>query len=294
MKKIALFLTAGLMMAAPAWAEDGKISPPPPLMDELASPKPVVPTISEQPREFSAEKPAVVVEPLPPDVSAPAFVNDAAPLVTPYPVSSAEEKQKPKSRAAKKTKKSSPPPVELTSEEKTEDVLNTLLQYQGDLPALLLGEAMDQSYRHNPTLRAARAQVKAVFERVPQALANYQPNVTASAAVTAADNNNDPGADTSGTEKTAAVNLTQPVFRGGRTVAAKRAADALVDAQLAALATTERRILFQTAQSYMDVMRAQANAGVNKKNRDVIQRQLSATRDRFRVGGCHEYRRCPG
>jgi hypothetical protein len=135
MKKIALFLTAGLMMAAPAWAEDGKISPPPPLMDELASPKPVVPTISEQPREFSAEKPAVVVEPLPPDVSAPAFVNDAAPLVTPYPVSSAEEKQKPKSRAAKKTKKSSPPPVELTSEEKTEDVLNTLLQYQGDLPA---------------------------------------------------------------------------------------------------------------------------------------------------------------
>src|SRR5262245_5163463 len=43
-----------------------------------------------------------------------------------------------------------------------------------------LESALAQAYRNNPTLNAARAQLRSLDEGVPQALAGYRPRVTAS------------------------------------------------------------------------------------------------------------------
>lgn len=147
-----------------------------------------------------------------------------------------------------------------------------------------LQAALQNTYVNNPSLRAARAAVKAVYERVPQALANVQPTITASGAVTYSDTRNDPGADANGTQKQAGLDLTQPLFRGGRTIAEVRGADALIDANLAALASTERQILYSAVVAYMDVVRTKDVMDVNEKNRDAIARQYKASKDRFKAG----------
>lgn len=147
-----------------------------------------------------------------------------------------------------------------------------------------LQTALQNTYLNNPTLRAARAGVKAVYETVPQALANFQPTVTASGALTYADTQNDPGADANGTQKQAGLDLTQPLYRGGRTLAQVRGADAVIDANLAALASTERQVLYNAVIAYMDVVRAKDVMQVNEKNRDAIARQFKASQDRFRAG----------
>ncbi len=44
--------------------------------------------------------------------------------------------------------------------------------------AQTLAEALAGAYASNPTLRAARAELRAVNEGVPQALSNWRPNLT--------------------------------------------------------------------------------------------------------------------
>lgn len=170
---------------------------------------------------------------------------------------------------------------------KSDRALNTITDLVTDTssaPEISLNAALREAYVQNPTLRAARAQVKATFEQLPQALSGWQPNVNADANVEYSSTDTEPGDGTDGIEKSASVSLTQPLYRGGRTIAGTRAAQATIDAQLATLATTERAVLYSTAQSYMDLLRDQATVRVNEKNRDVIARQLKATQDRFRVG----------
>ncbi len=169
--------------------------------------------------------------------------------------------------------------------EKTERVIDTLIKSAGaGAETLSITDALHDAYLSNPTLRAARAEVKAAFEKKPQAAAYWQPDVSAAVDVTYKGIKTDPGESEGALEKSASVALVQPLYRGGRTLAGVRGANAEVDAQLAILASTERLILFRTAQAYMDVLSAQANVGVNERNRDVIARQLRAAQDRFRLG----------
>lgn len=153
---------------------------------------------------------------------------------------------------------------------------------QGEL--MSLEDALLLAYRTNPNLGAARAAVKSTYEQLPQALSGWLPRLDATAGVDYKRASPDPGSTADGTEKTAGVTLTQPLYRGGKTSASIRAARALIDAQLATLATTERQVLYRTGAAYMDVLRAEAALKVNEKNRAVIARQLTATRDRFQAG----------
>lgn len=174
-----------------------------------------------------------------------------------------------------------------TTQQKTDretDLIADLVTDISSVPDVTLTDALRETYIQNPTLRAARAQVKTTFEQLPQALAFWQPMVNANAGVEYSSTGIDPGRGQDGVEKSVGVTLEQPLYRGGRTQAGTRAAQATIDAQLATLATIERGILFATAQTYMDLLRDQATVRVNEKNRDVIARQLRATQDRFRVG----------
>jgi TolC family type I secretion outer membrane protein len=76
----------------------------------------------------------------------------------------------------------------------------------------------------------------------------------------------------------------QSLYRGGRTVAGTRRAEASVLAERQVLTSVEQDVLLSAATSYMDVWRDQSVLQLNVSNERVLQRQLEASRDRFEVG----------
>lgn len=146
--------------------------------------------------------------------------------------------------------------------------------------------ALSSTYENNPALKAARAETRAVFERLPQAEAGWRPRVSMNANVSAADGSVEPdmGADGSYLTRGASLNLNQPLYRGGRTSADTEAARNVIRAQLARLDRTEQLVLFDAITAYLDVLQNEALLTLATNNRAVISRQLDATRKRFDVG----------
>lgn len=153
--------------------------------------------------------------------------------------------------------------------------------------AQTLPEALSQAYDTNPTLRAARAALRSVNENVPQELSNWRPNVTAGASAGARRTDVDADgtdSDENLTPLTANIDVTQPIYRGGRTIAGTERAENEVRAQRESLRSTEQGVLLNAATSYTDVWRDQAVLQLNINNENVLAQQLEATQDRFEVG----------
>ncbi|MFQ6018972.1 MAG: TolC family outer membrane protein [Kiloniellaceae bacterium] len=153
--------------------------------------------------------------------------------------------------------------------------------------AQTLNEALAAAYATNPTLGAARAELRAVNEGVPQALSNWRPDVTLSGSAGKrridSEGGFNPTAETT-TPFEAAASLTQPLYRGGRTIAGTERAENQVRSQRATLQSVEQSVLLRAATAYMDVWRDQAVLRLNIKNEEVLERQLEASQDRFAVG----------
>jgi len=149
-----------------------------------------------------------------------------------------------------------------------------------------LEEALTAAYLSNPQLLARRAQGRAVNESVPQALANWRPTakVSLSGARGRYESSTSFPIEQIRTGRTGTVTVTQPLYRGGRTVAATRQAEAKVLADWADLTMIEQTVLKDTVEAYLTVVRDKAVLDFNINNEQVLQRQLEATRDRFRVG----------
>ncbi len=153
--------------------------------------------------------------------------------------------------------------------------------------AQTLSEALADAYATNPTLAAARAELRAVNEGVPQALANWRPSVsvTGSAGQARIDRETSTTSNQQSlTPLAATASVVQPLYRGGRTLAATARAEQEVQAQRATLNSVEQSVLLRAATAYMNVWGAQSVVVFNENNERVIERQLEATRDRFTVG----------
>jgi outer membrane protein len=173
----------------------------------------------------------------------------------------------------------------------------------GPARAQSLQEALALAYANSPTLLSARAQLRVVDENVPQALAGWRPTVQISSAVGWTDsqvrapgfstqfgqqvavgtNLNGP-VDTSRTIGQNSIVVTQPLFRGGRTVAQTRRAENQVLAQRASLYATEQQVLQDSVTAYVNVVRDQEQLLLQINNEQVLTEQLRATNERFRVG----------
>lgn len=150
---------------------------------------------------------------------------------------------------------------------------------------LTLQEVFQYTYEQNPTLNAARAELRAVEEKMPQAFSGWLPTVQGDASITATDTDGSNFGTASGsTAKDMAVSLNQPLFRGGRTMAGMAAARHTIDARSALLNNTVQNVLVSAATAYMDVLRDQALLNLSREARDVIAKQFEATQDRFDVG----------
>ena len=158
-----------------------------------------------------------------------------------------------------------------------------------DSSAQTLEEALAQAYNNNPTLQSRRASLRSLDEGLPQALSNWRPTVTFQGNLGARQlSTNTLGRqvlDNEGrTVSTADLLVNQPIYRGGRTVAQTRVAEASVQAERARLFATEQQVFLDSVTAYATVVRDQATVELNTSNEQRLRRQLEATQDRFRVG----------
>ncbi len=151
-----------------------------------------------------------------------------------------------------------------------------------------LEEALIATYLSNPSLSASRAGLRATDEAVSQAVSNWRPTIefTASTGLEINSSSLRSGGAKSQTRRPTSLglDLTQPLFRGGRTAAQTSEAENTVKAERARLTSLEQDLLLAAATAYLDVYRDEAVLSLNKNNEAVLIRQLEATQDRFQVG----------
>lgn len=146
-----------------------------------------------------------------------------------------------------------------------------------------LTDVLATTYSTNPELLAGRAELRAANELVPQALSGWRPTIAGTANIGRTWIDSEVGTS-SINPRSVGVSISQPVYRGGRTVAATREAENLVLAQRARLVGVEQQVLLDAVAAYMDVVRDAAVLELNVNNQQVLSRQLEAARDRFEVG----------
>ena len=147
-----------------------------------------------------------------------------------------------------------------------------------------LNEALAEAYRSNPTLQAARAQLRATDENVAIEKADGRPSVTGSAALTEVLIQNSTSFFAPARSLSAGVDLGVPIYSGGAVKTSIRAAEQRVEAGRADLRGTESAIFSQVVAAYMDVLRGEALVGLSANQVQVLEVNLRATSDRFEIG----------
>jgi outer membrane protein len=158
----------------------------------------------------------------------------------------------------------------------------------GIASAQSLVEALSTTYNSNPDLLAGRATLRQTDETLAQAVANWRPRISLSTEYNKLQADSFTRLRTPTflelNGRTAQFTVTQPLFRGGKTVADTAAAKANIQAQRALLMDTEQTVLLNAVTSYADLIRDRGIVDVRRNNVRVLNEQLTATRERFRVG----------
>jgi outer membrane protein len=146
-----------------------------------------------------------------------------------------------------------------------------------------LRDALGVAYETNPQLDADRASLRATDENVAQANAGWRPTLNAGGTY-GYQELGEAGFAEHTYPITGQVTLSEPIFRGGRTYAEIGRAKAQVRAGENELQNTEQNVLLNAVTAYMDVVRDEATLKLRQNNVTVLQKQLDATQEQFKVG----------
>ncbi len=156
-----------------------------------------------------------------------------------------------------------------------------------------LDGALAQMLARNPSLQAARSNFEATYKSQFVTLADMLPQVTAYASETRSNTDaknyrtgkvnplaNVGDHDTDGY----GIQIQQQLFTSGKNLNAFRSKRAEIRSEQAKLAGTEQEIILRATTAYRDVLQNQAVLNLNRKNVEVLGKQLEAVQDRFQVG----------
>lgn len=169
-------------------------------------------------------------------------------------------------------------------------VATTVLAGTSMASAETLKEALAAAYASNPQLMAQRAALRAVDEGVAAANAGFLPSVNGSGtfnrgAQVIEDRSPEGGIATQDIDDDSyTVSVDQNLFRGFQDRSTRKQRLREIDAGRAQLETVEQQVLLDAVTAYMNVLRDEAVVELNNNNIQVLERQLQASRDRFRVG----------
>ena len=164
-------------------------------------------------------------------------------------------------------------------------LLITLLLAGGLARGADLLAVYEAAARNNPTLAAAAANLEAVRENRPQAMAGLLPNLNAGASLSRSRFKNlNPSQDaTYSTDKLASISLSQPLFHYDRWIALKQA-DSTIAAAEAQYLAAQQALMVDVAERYFAVLDAQDNLDFARAEKQSIGRQLEQAKQRFDVG----------
>lgn len=149
--------------------------------------------------------------------------------------------------------------------------------------ATTLNEALAASYRTSPDLKSAIQELQAVDEEMPAAISGMLP--TASAEVQRGKKHLQSGTtDLSGLTSTKSIQVTEPLFKGGRTYSNIKKANNEILAQREKFRNTEQQILLGAVEAYMNVVRDKEVFELAKNNKTLLENHLTATKARFELG----------
>ncbi|HXL99891.1 MAG TPA: TolC family outer membrane protein [Rhizomicrobium sp.] len=146
-----------------------------------------------------------------------------------------------------------------------------------------LRQALGVAYETNPQLDAQRAALRATDENVAGANAGWRPSINAQGSY----GFQDPTGGFPATQShplSGQLVISQPLFRGGRTVAEVSRAKAQVRAGRAQLSNTEEDVLLDAVTAYIDVVRDAKTLRLRQSNVAGLQKQLDATEEQRKVG----------
>jgi outer membrane protein len=146
-----------------------------------------------------------------------------------------------------------------------------------------LTKALTHAYMHNPSLKAAREAQATLEAQLGYAEANFKPNIAAG--VSAGRERTKRTTDWNYENPTSkSVTLSQPLFRGGRSINAWNSAKERIAAGKAQLTGMEQSVLFATVAAYADVVEKQSVLELARSNLEVLSKHLEVTNARFSVG----------
>lgn len=148
-----------------------------------------------------------------------------------------------------------------------------------------IGSIIQYTYDHNPTLLAAREELKATKELYPQARSNWRPTLSAEASLYSTDvESSNFGSADGATTKDLSLNLDQPIWRGGRTFAEVDRAHDLIKVGEATLRQAEQDIFIDAITAYLNTIRDQQLLNLRAQNKDILLKELKAAWARKEIG----------
>ena len=150
---------------------------------------------------------------------------------------------------------------------------------------LSLDDILHHVNEDNPSLKAAREELRRTKELYPQAKAGWRPSVNASADIYATDIDSSNFGNADGaTTKDLSLSVNQPIWRGGRTFAETDRAQELIKAGEASLLKAQQSIFMDAATAYMSVLRDREILKIRQKNEDILMQELHAAWTRVDIG----------
>ena len=152
-----------------------------------------------------------------------------------------------------------------------------------------LAGALAKAYSNNQDFNAARAQLRATDESVPQAKAGLRPIVQGIGSARASRSRTTQGDNLPSSRNrtyswSAGIQINQTLFDGFQTPNNVRSAKAQVLAAQYNLSNTEQNTLLNAATAYMNVIRDRKIADLRRQNLGFLNEQVRASRARFDVG----------
>ncbi len=147
-----------------------------------------------------------------------------------------------------------------------------------------LNDAFRRAYQKNPDLRAERARQRATDELVPSAKSGWRPRIVAEGSLTQTWSDTDATSSSHNLSKSLDIQLSQPLFRGFKTVEGIKAAKAQVEAGRQNLLAVEQSVLFQAVSAYAAIVRDRQVLRVRQRNVVNLNKQVKGAAARFEVG----------
>lgn len=247
-----------------------------PLSMEEAKPE-VVATPETAP--LSPPPPAVETKPEPEKAEAPPAEPTPPVTVAPEPEKLPEKQEKPKAKKA--AAKTAPPTLDdeffQTTNKPIEDT--PLAERQDEFFA-----ALRNVYVNHPQLKAQREALAAIDEGVAQAVSGFRPSASAGYSAGRERGEGSNGRWDYDGSNSKSLEVTQPIFSGGSSLAEYASAKDRVKAGRAELIALEQQILLAAIVAYTDVVEKKSVLKVNQHNVDVLAKDLKDTNARFEVG----------